>query len=65
MTHQAKALNTCILPFIYLSSPNGDVFEGEYKDGEVNGVGTYTYKSGKVEQREYKMGKFVRKWQNP
>ena len=37
---------------------NGDVYEGEYRDGKRNGHGTYRYASGAVYEGEFKDGLF-------
>ena len=40
---------------------NGDKFVGEYKDGERNGQGTYTFLDGTVYEGEWKNGEYSNK----
>ena len=37
--------------------PNGDKYEGEFKDGEKNGQGTFTFSDGSKYVGEFKDGK--------
>ena len=36
---------------------NGDVYEGDFKDGNIHGTGTYSYPCGQIYVGEYKDGK--------
>ena len=37
--------------------PNGDKYEGEFKEGEKNGQGTFTFSDGRKYVGEFKDGK--------
>ena len=37
--------------------PDGDTYEGEFKDWDMNGQGTYTWSDGRKYVGEYKDGK--------
>ena len=39
--------------------PNGDTFEGEYKNGKRNGFGIYTFKSGHTIEGMWENGRNV------
>ena len=47
---------------------NGDIYEGEFKDGKFNGNGTYKYKNGNIYEGEFKnvyfYGKGIYKYNN-
>ncbi len=41
---------------------DGTIFEGEFKDGRLNGKGKITYPSGKITEGKYKDGILIEKW---
>jgi hypothetical protein len=41
-----------------LTYKNGEVYEGCWKDGEMNGKGIWKLANGKVEHRDYTFGKY-------
>ena len=46
------------------TSPNGDKYEGEFKDGKQDGQGTTTYSYGEKYEGEYLRGKRHGRWMN-
>lgn len=42
-----------------MTNEYGDVYEGEWKDGETNGHGTATWADGTVYEGEWKDGKIL------
>ncbi len=41
---------------------NGDMYEGNFKDGRYDGQGTYTWSDGKKYVGEWKNGETKRSW---
>ena len=42
-----------------VSFPNGDTYEGNYKNNLQHGFGVYTFSDGRIESGQYEKGKFI------
>lgn len=52
-------INTGTVQTVTRKYDNGDVYEGEWKDGIKSGQGTMTYADGTKESGQWENGKFV------
>jgi hypothetical protein len=43
-------------PYKYTSLPLVDRFEGEWKDGGINGIGTFYFKNGNISKQGFLLG---------